>query len=1162
MTEDGAQELSFEPRLFTSAGQKKTVAVAELYKQLKRLSKELNALEQETVDTQSLAAVTRQLVAPALLRHKDAGVVAYVSCCLADILRLYAPDAPYGEEEIKQIFGVFADQLGRLGDGGSRYAGLREYVLASLATVRTAALAAMLDDAEETVARLFAAVLGAADGAGAAARAQMAEVLQQLVEEAAHVPASAVEALLGQFAGGSAAARAVAGDVAAGAAEALQKHIFQHFNEAIVEAATRRRAGDSGALDELRAAHDLIRELNRAAPATLLNVVPQIEEELGVDDAEIRELATGALGAMLGDNGFTLAKRHAAAWNAWKGRRADANAAVRSQWVSCAIALFQLQPTLARELSSAIAAALADVDERVRTAACRALARLDGADLPAAVVSALADRCKDRRNAVRAEAIVALATQYSQAVETGQPQSDHDAWAAVPSAVFALRYVDDRDVDSKVESILAPAVLAFARIKDDAARCQRLLEVYSGLDSRARAGFASYARRQRDVIAQTDAFLAACESGDTDAPRMAARIARNFPDAGRLEAALSQLAALGNSDIYTGLRRTMDADSDMRTVRRSQKAALKQVAALAPALLEPTAPLWKCVGLTTLNHALVPHLIGAVRLRAEADALLALITEVFPAMLRSSAAALFSAAGTSESLELPDSRLRLMVRYAKAAPDSLAPPATALRSHLAHLVRRGALRPAKYAASLLALLPGSRDMCAELAAAALDAHKHAPAIAALSRFALHAPAAFAPLADRASQIFVSILRTDDDSAAPADADTDATWSDDLDDAGMRCVYAVKGLTNWLAGLDRAHVTRAAAQTVVGSLRLLLRHQGSMHARPAGASGRSLRQLHVLRAAAAGLLKIARYPHLERALGAADVQRLALTVQDSCYEVRSALLLHKLLPALAARRIHMRFVPIVFLAAYDVEPAVRENVRHAVELRLSHMRPTPGSPSVAEDCLCRFLHILAHHPDWDDDAIVPTLHLFAPYIEFYITCVGAAQNVSLLFCYAGELKAYRNRPQSDGVNATITNSAFTKRLYILSELAQVLLREKSSAANWPVNVYPGRLTLPDDLFEPLSDLEKSELLRTPYLDPEFVKSRAKKTSSSAKRMRVRLPVATKNSTTKRSKSSKAKGKRAATSHDDDDGDDDDDDDMDEDSDSEAAEGVAMSDDDAE
>ncbi|KAJ2818823.1 Sister chromatid cohesion protein pds5, partial [Coemansia furcata] len=378
----------------------------------------------------------------------------------------------------------------------------------------------------------------------------------------------------------------------------------------------------------------------------------------------------------------------------------------------------------------------------------------------------------------------------------------------------------------------------------------------------------------------------------------------------------------------------------------------------------------------------------------------------------------------------------------------------------------------------------------------------------------------------------------------ADETDDWVSREALGEAGVTKVYATKILTNWLLGLERQALTRDGVQLVLGTLRQLVRNGGAMQ------EGGSVRERqHLLLTAARCLLKLAAAgPHFEKVLNTADVLSLGLVVQNPCYEVRSTFLLKKLLPALVAQRIHVRFIPAVFLVAYEPEPAVCENVRHAVEQRLALMRPTPGSPSVVEDSICRLLYVLANHPDWDDAQPLATLELFAPYLEFYISCVCLAQNVSLLFCYAGEIKAYRSRGGSDA-------AVVSHRLYILSELAQYLLREKSLAANWPVNVYPGRLSLPADIFEPLAEAEKAAMPRTPFLDPEFVVRRAKAPAAS-KRSRAKSNAA--GAAKRRQKPAaaaaasrrKAKGKAPAN----DDMDEDDEDEVDED---EVAEDVEMS-----
>lgn len=64
------------------------------------LHKELAPLDQDLIDTSSLDAVKKELVSPSLLQAKDKGVKALTACCIADLLRLYAPDAPYTEAQL------------------------------------------------------------------------------------------------------------------------------------------------------------------------------------------------------------------------------------------------------------------------------------------------------------------------------------------------------------------------------------------------------------------------------------------------------------------------------------------------------------------------------------------------------------------------------------------------------------------------------------------------------------------------------------------------------------------------------------------------------------------------------------------------------------------------------------------------------------------------------------------------------------------------------------------------------------------------------------------------------------------------------------------------------------------------------------------------------
>ena len=92
-------ELNFNQPLSWRAG--KAIPTAELLKRLDELSAELAEMDQEETDKSSLTGVAKELAAHNLLSHKDKGVRAYTACCLVDILKLCAPDAPFTGTQLK-----------------------------------------------------------------------------------------------------------------------------------------------------------------------------------------------------------------------------------------------------------------------------------------------------------------------------------------------------------------------------------------------------------------------------------------------------------------------------------------------------------------------------------------------------------------------------------------------------------------------------------------------------------------------------------------------------------------------------------------------------------------------------------------------------------------------------------------------------------------------------------------------------------------------------------------------------------------------------------------------------------------------------------------------------------------------------------------------------
>lgn len=94
-----AHRLKFNQPLSWRAG--KAIQVSDLLSRLQTLAHELRKLDQEEIDRESLRKVSQDLGGGHLLAHRDKGVRAWTACCVVDVLRLCAPDAPFTEGQLK-----------------------------------------------------------------------------------------------------------------------------------------------------------------------------------------------------------------------------------------------------------------------------------------------------------------------------------------------------------------------------------------------------------------------------------------------------------------------------------------------------------------------------------------------------------------------------------------------------------------------------------------------------------------------------------------------------------------------------------------------------------------------------------------------------------------------------------------------------------------------------------------------------------------------------------------------------------------------------------------------------------------------------------------------------------------------------------------------------
>ena len=94
----------------------------------------------------------------------------------------------------------------------------------------------------------------------------------------------------------------------------LHLNMSQYFSDILLPA--------DGEVDlkKLEKVHQTIVVLHRECDAVLLNVIPQMETELKIEDVNIRLLATKYLGEMFAVKGSQLSKDYVNAWLSWMAK--------------------------------------------------------------------------------------------------------------------------------------------------------------------------------------------------------------------------------------------------------------------------------------------------------------------------------------------------------------------------------------------------------------------------------------------------------------------------------------------------------------------------------------------------------------------------------------------------------------------------------------------------------------------------------------------------------------------------------------------------------------------------------------------------------------------------------------------------------------------------
>ncbi|KIM42318.1 hypothetical protein M413DRAFT_444743 [Hebeloma cylindrosporum] len=1143
-----------------------------LLTRLKTLHTQLAALDQETVDTSSLNTTHSELINRSLLLHKDRGVKAYTACCLADILRLYAPEAPYNENDLRDIFQFFFRQLSA-GFNGPDEPYYNEYfhLIESLSTVKSVILVCDLPSSDELIHEIFKDLFTIVKrNFTKKVEIFMADILVELIMESNSLPSDALEVIMSQFVDSNARLEQpgfrLAVQVCNAAADKLQRHVCQYFGDILLE---------DDDLDNIRSSHDLIKRIHRSCPAILHSVIPMLEAEIRADALQPRLIATQTLGEMYADKGGPdLVKKYPSTWNAWVNRKADIAVAVRLKCVEATPALITNLPEARETLEELLKAKIHDPDEKVRAAACKVYSQIDyEAALHHVSVDqlhAVTERGMDKKRSVRTEALNSVGRLYNLAY----PELESNVKAAIqqfswiPNEVLVMALAAP-ETRSLVEQILFDYILPLPSIStssatkdkevDESAWTDRLLYTTQYLGQKSMDILISLSGLKNIRPNIYDVYLETCiknNGGIIDSDEDATvrklkvviqHIAASFADPVKASEDLHSFAKLNENRLYRLMKTCNDPQSDIKSVIKATNEFTKRTEELSSNILSTMTTLLRRGSYIIVNQSSIPVLFkrvvdgeGSTNVRAlqraeAAQSLLRVMAKHAPALFKAHVGELCKLTADENKgvvVELAVMALANIVRWDEKIGGNIDKKTN---ERIFRLALDSDWRQAKFAARYLAFCKNKVDLCAELveSIASKMKNKQAPLppvcyISALAQIARFSPDAFEQKSDVIMGFLIKRILMLPSPPDPEDPNQEIEWVEDanISDDLRRKLLSLKVCRNRCLAHATSEQALEIATPVLRLLTRLVECDGTLN--PETEEDSKVKARMRLEAAVS-LLHLSEIGTLFTAIAPKFV-KLACMVMDTSGDVRAAFLT-KLITFQQSRKLPPQFNLIPFLTLLD--PDVENKAMGAAYIEHAKKRMPPALRlEHLELIFTRFLHLLAHHPDF---ALTEAELLdMASYVKFYLDLIASSENISLLYHLSQKGKTVRD-PESH------TQSV---NFYIMCEIAQILIKAHAQSHSWLLSSYPGKVRLPSDILRPMPNTEATnQNLKTVFLPDganDWLTERFKLGGAKGKEKKEKASVPAKRKAPTTKTNGHAKRTRRNRGDDDDNDDDDDDD----------------------
>lgn len=478
-----AQNIQQQLKEVGSKLQNPPLAKDSLIKLLKQAATCLSELDQSPTKSimESMEPLLNAIVKPELLKHQDREVKLLVATSVCEITRITAPEAPYDDEILKDIFDLIVSTFSGLKDTSGPSFGRRVVILETVARYRSCVV--MLDlECDGLVKQMFSTFLSvASDDHPESVLTSMQTIMIVLLEESEEVPEDLLVVLLlalgWQKSGFTAAARRLAKNVVEQCAGKLEPGIKQ----CLISSMTRDSKSLNGEIDY----HELIYNIYQCAPQILSGVVPHLTGELLTDNVDIRLKAVKLVGDLFSLPGSAIHEMFQPLFLEFLKRLTDRVHEVRMSVLERAKACLLSNPSRseAPQILSSLCDRLLDYDENIRkqvVAVVCDVACHDLASVPVETVKLAAERLRDKSLLVKKYTLGRLAEIHRlSCVKNSHDSTRTDDFDWIPGKILRCFYDKDFRSDT-IEPILCGSLFPSGfSVKE---RVKGWIRIFSGLD--------------------------------------------------------------------------------------------------------------------------------------------------------------------------------------------------------------------------------------------------------------------------------------------------------------------------------------------------------------------------------------------------------------------------------------------------------------------------------------------------------------------------------------------------------------------------------------------------------------------------------------------------------------------------------------------------------